>query len=96
MATTYAITAGAANAVARPAKSRVVLGIYNQSTTATVYVAFDTPAIAAATAGQFTLQPATATNIAQLVFPGPDPQNVPTGAVNIIASAAATPVTIVE
>jgi hypothetical protein len=94
MATPYAITAGVASAVARPAKSRTYLGIFNQSAN-TVTVAFDTPAVAGA-AGQLTLQPAAATNISQVVFGPGDPQAVPCGAINLIASLAGSAVTIVE
>lgn len=91
-ATIYPITAGAANTVAVPMQQRQYLGVFNQSATATVYVAFDVAAVAAATAGQITLQPATATNISSVQFIGP---GTPFSAVNIIASAAATPVTVV-
>jgi hypothetical protein len=95
MVAVYPITAGAANIVARPATTRTFLGIYNQSATATVYIAFDTPAVAAATAGQLTLLPAVSTNMSSAVFFS-DYGNTPGGALNIIASTDATPVTIIE
>jgi hypothetical protein len=90
-----AFTAGAASAVATPKKGRTYLGIQNQSTTATIYIAFDTAAVAAATAGQITLGPlsAAASMPSSAVWNVP---NVPGNAINIIASAAATPVTILE
>jgi hypothetical protein len=88
----YPITAGAANIVALPVRPHEYLGIFNQSITATVYVAFDTPAIAAATAGQVTLLPVVGANKSSVEFTG---NSVPNGAINVIASAAATPVTII-
>lgn len=90
-----ALTAGAANLIASPKKGRSYLAIYNQSATATVYIAFDTPAVAAATAGQLTLGPLEATSPlpTSIVWNVP---NVPGNAINIIASAAGTPVTILE
>ena len=87
----FAIAATGASQVARPPKARNNLLIANQSATATVYVAFDAAAVAAATAGQLTLQPAAATNVSSVQFVG----DAPGGAINIIASAAA-PVTVVE
>jgi hypothetical protein len=89
MATPYAITAGLASAVARPAKSRTYLGIFNQSAN-TITVAFDTAAVSGA-AGQLTL----ATN-AQVTFGPGDPQAVPCGAINLLASLAGSAVTIIE
>jgi hypothetical protein len=90
-----AISATAANQVASPTKARNYLGIFNQSTTATVYAAFDAAAVAAATAGQFTIGPAVTGGVpSQLVWDGASGQ-VPTGALNIIASGAC-PVTVVE
>jgi hypothetical protein len=68
------------------------LGIFNQSVAATVYVAFDTPAVAAATAGQLTLLPATGGNLSFALFRSGE---VPRGVLNIIASAGGTPVTVV-
>jgi hypothetical protein len=96
MAAVYAITATGTNQVARPAKARNFLGIYNQSTTATVYVAFDAAAVAAATAGQVTLLPITGANVSWFAWGPGDAQALPSSAINIIASAAATPVTIIE
>ena len=61
-----AVTAGVANAVASPARQRSYLAILNQSATATVYVAFDVPAVAAAAAGQLTIGP----NVAAADEPG--------------------------
>jgi hypothetical protein len=91
-----AISATTGNQVASPMKPRNFLGIYNQSTTATVYVAFDVAAVAAATAGQLTIGPAVTGGVPdRVVFDGESGTDVPTGAVNIIASAAA-PVTLVE
>ena len=87
-----AVTAGAANAVALPVRVRPYLGVFNQSVTATVYVAFDAPAVAAATAGQITLLPVVGANKSSIEFTGAE---CPSGAVNIIASAAATPVTVI-
>jgi hypothetical protein len=91
--TTAVIPVGAttANQVVQGAKPRRFLGIYNQSATIAVYVAFDQAAVAAPTAGQLTLQPAAATNVSSVVFIGED---TPSGAINIIASAAA-PVTVI-
>ena len=88
-----AITASGTNAVARAAKVRTYLGIFNQSATATVYVAFDTAATAAATAGQITLLPISGANKSCVEFYGPE---APNGAVNIIASASSTPVTVID
>lgn len=94
-----AITAGVTNIVASPARARDSLSVLNQSTTATVYIAFDTPAVAAATAGQITLGPIGASGQdpsgTVAIFRGPM-NTVPWNAINIIASAAATPVTILE
>lgn len=92
-----AITAGAANVVASPARQRNYLSIQNQSTTATVYVAFDTAAVAAATAGQLTLGPAVAAGQPSVItWMDSNPNSIPWNAINVIASAAATPVTILE
>lgn len=93
MTAVYAITASGTNQVARPAKSRSILGVYNQSTTATVYVAFDAAAVASATAGQITLLPASGANTSSVLIIGPD---APNSAINIIASAGSTPVTVIE
>lgn len=86
------VTAGAADVVASPAKPRRFLAIYNGSTTATVYVAFDVAAVAAATAGQITLPP-TGGMAGMVQWAG---EFVPANAIHVIASAAATPVTILE
>lgn len=83
------------NQVARPAKSRSFLGIYNQSTTATLYVAFDSAASAAATAGQITLLPVSGANVSWFAWGPGDAQAVPGGAINIIGSGTA-PATIIE
>jgi hypothetical protein len=92
-----AITAAGTNAVVSASRMRNYLGIFNQSTTATVYIAFDTAAVAAATAGQLTLGPLVASSIpASFVWDGGNSQNVPTQAINMIASAGSTPVTIIE
>jgi hypothetical protein len=89
-----AVTAGIASAVVSGAHPRRYLGIFNQSTTATVYVAFDRPAVAAATAGQLTLLPLTTPpGFSSAEWNGPF---VPGNQINAIASAAATPVTVVE
>ena len=93
-----AITASGTNQVADPAKPRNFLGIYNQSASATVYVAFDTAAVAAATAGQITLVPLGTGGVAasSVVWNAADPRGVPQHAINIIASAGSTPVTLIE
>jgi hypothetical protein len=91
-----AITAGLANTVASAAKPRRYLGIFNQSTSATVYVAFDTPAVGAATAGQITLEPVSATGPGASSVQWQGDGFIPGNAINIIASAAATPVTVME
>lgn len=88
-----ALTASGTNAVARPSKMRSYLGIFNQSATATVYIAFDTAAVAAATAGQITLLPVSGANKSFVEFSG---QEAPNGAINIIASASSTPVTVID
>lgn len=85
-----AISATAVNQVASPAKPRNFLGIFNQSAS-TIYVAFDAAAVAAATAGQITLA-AAGSVLDRVVFDG---TQVPTQAVNIIASAPGA-VTLVE
>jgi hypothetical protein len=92
-----AFTAGAASLVASAGRARNYLGIFNQSTTATIYVAFGQAALAAATAGQLTLGPLGNSGVASsFVWDGSNFQNVPTQSVNIIASAATTPVTVIE
>jgi len=92
-----AITAGGTNAIVSASRVRNYLGIFNQSITATVYIAFDTAAVAAATAGQLTLGPLGSTGVpASFVWDGGNSQNVPTQAINMIASAGATTVTIIE
>jgi hypothetical protein len=91
-----AVTAGIANTVASAAKPRRYLGIFNQSTTASVYVAFDVPAVAAATAGQITLEPVSATGPGASSVQWASDGFVPGNGINIIASAAATPVTVME
>jgi hypothetical protein len=88
----YPITAGVGNIVALGVRPHEYLGIFNQSITATVYVAFDTAAVAAATAGQITLLPVVGANKSSVEFTG---NSVPNGAVNVIASAAGTPLTII-
>jgi hypothetical protein len=93
MAAVYAITASGTNAVARPVLNRRRLGVYNQSTTATVYIAFDVAAVASATAGQVTLLPISG---ASKNFVEWDGDLVPAGALNMIASAGSTPVTVIE
>jgi hypothetical protein len=99
MSAVYGITAGAANQVARPAKTRTYLAIYNMSTTANVWVAFDAPAVAAPTAGQLTLWNQGTTGQSGVdsfyAFGPGDPQAIPSGAINVIASATA-PITIIE
>jgi hypothetical protein len=90
-----AVTAGIASAVVSAAHQRRYLAISNQSTTATVYVAFNVPAVAAPTAGQLTLLPITTPpGVSSVVWDGS--AFVPANSINIIASAAATPVTVIE
>jgi len=84
MAAVYPITSTGSSSVARPAKSRNYLGIFNQSAT-TIYIAFDTPATAAATAGQLTLLTG-----ASVTFGPGDAQTVPSGAINVIGAGALT------
>jgi hypothetical protein len=93
-----AITGSGTSQIASPVKSRTYLGIFNQSTTATVYIAFDTAAVAAATAGQLTIGPLGNSGVPpSMVWDGAAGSNtVPTQAINLIASAGATPVTIIE
>jgi hypothetical protein len=89
-----AVTAGIASAVVSAAHPRRYLGIFNQSTTATVYVAFGQAAVAAATPGQITLLPLTTPpGFSSAEWNGPF---VPGNQINVIASAAATPVTVIE
>jgi hypothetical protein len=90
------ITAGGTSAVASAARARNYLGIFNQSATATVYISLGSAAVAAATAGQFTLGPNNATSTAPTFIVWEVGTNVPSQSVNIIASAGATPVTLVE
>jgi hypothetical protein len=94
MAQISGLTIGATNVVASVARPRRFLGIFNQSTTATVYIAFDKPAVAAATAGQLTLEPISATGSGATGFQWID--FVPDNQINLIASAVATPVTLIE
>ena len=90
MSAVYAITATGTNQVARPAKARSFLGIYNPSANI-LYVAFDAPAVAAATAGQITIPAGLSTTWG----PG-DAQAIPSGALNFIASAGGTACTVIE
>lgn len=91
-----AVSVTTASVQVRPAMSRNFLGFYNQSATAVVYVAFDTAAVAAPTAGQFTIGPQNPggndVQRSALVIAGP---GTPHGAINIIGSAAGQ-LTIVE
>lgn len=91
----YAVTASGTNqtftALSVP-KASTYLGVFNQSTSATVYLAVDTTAAAAATAGQITLLPVTGANKSFVEW---SDGATPTGVVNIIASAGSTPVTVV-
>jgi uncharacterized membrane protein YedE/YeeE len=90
-----AVTAGIASAVVSAAHPRRYLGIFNQSTTATVYIAFGQPAVAVATAGQLTLLPITTPpGFSSVEWDGSG--FVPGNQINVIASAAATPVTVIE
>lgn len=93
-----AFTAGTASAVASPARHRNFLAILNQSTTETLHVAFDTPAVAGAVAGQVTIGPLTSTgnqpDTPGAVFRGVE--STPWQAIHIISSGAGTPVTILE
>lgn len=89
-----ALTVGTTSpAASSTAKARRYLGIFNQSATATVYVGFDAAPVAAATAGQLTLLPATGANLSSVQWNG---SYVPANAIWLIASAAATPVTLLE
>jgi hypothetical protein len=93
-----AVTAGIASSVISAAKPRRYLGIFNQSTTAAVYIAFDRPALAAPTAGQLTLEPIGETpvigGVPQIEWDGSG--FVPGNQINLVASAAGTPVTLIE
>jgi hypothetical protein len=93
-----ALTVGITNLVALPAQNRRYLAILNQSTTAVVYIAFDTPAIAAVagTAGQITLEPITSSGGGQTGFTHFEWMGgfVPGNQINLIASAPGTPVTL--
>jgi hypothetical protein len=90
-----AVTAGIASQVVSAAHSRRYLGIFNQSTTASIFIAFDRPAVAVATAGQLTLLPITTPpGFSSIEWDGSG--FVPGNQVNVIASAAATPVTVIE
>jgi hypothetical protein len=92
-----AVTATGTSQVASAARPRNVLQIYNQSTSATVYIAFDTVAVAAATAGQITLGPLGSGGIpASISWNSTDPTRIPQHAINMIASAGGTQVTILE
>ena len=92
------ITAGTTNQVASPARQRNFLAILNQSESATLYVAFDQPAVATATAGQLTIGPLNPgigqAESGSAVFRGIG--ETPWQTINIIASGAGTPVTILE
>jgi hypothetical protein len=93
---TTAFTAGATSGQAVPARPRKFLGIYNQSGSNTLDVAFDQPAVTVQTAGQMSIaaQGTPQTTFSWASWSGEGA--VPSGAVNIIASGANTPVTIVE
>jgi len=90
-----AVTASGSNqtgtALGIPRASSYV-GIFNQSVSATVYVAFDAAAVAAATAGQVTLLPVSGANKSFVEWYG---DAIPRGILNIIASAGSTPVTVI-
>jgi hypothetical protein len=85
-----AVTAGLASAVVSAAHPRRYLGIYNQSA-GLVYVAFDRPAVAAATAGQLTLAAVGAVG-ANVEWNG---NFIPGNAISMIAPVAG-PVTLLE
>lgn len=91
-----AFTAGVASAQAVPFRQRKSLSVLNQSQTATIYIAFDAAAVAAPTAGQITLGPLGATGQSPNASGFQIPSDPPWSAVNIISSAAATPVTLLE
>lgn len=89
-AVTTPVTAGIASAQALGAQTRDYLMIANVSATATIYVAFTIAAVVNG-AGSFVLGPGA---VIQWVG-GDGAAFVPSDAINIIASAAATPVTII-
>jgi hypothetical protein len=91
-----ALTVGTTSQVVSAARPRRCLSIHNQSTTATVYIAFDRPAVAAATAGQFTVGPIGVVGGVAQIWWWDGSGFVPANQINMIASAAATPVTVVE
>lgn len=89
-AVTTAVTAGIASAQALAAQPRDYLMIANVSAAATIYVAFTAPAVVNG-AGSIVIGPGL--NVVwSLAEAG---GLVPSDAINIIASAAATPVTII-
>jgi hypothetical protein len=91
------LTVGTTDMIASQARPRRNLGIYNQSTTNMVYVAFDQPAVAAPTAGQLTLEAISATGPGSGAsgFRWTD-QFVPGNEIHLIASGSNTPVTLIE
>ena len=99
-----AVTVTGTSALASAAKSRRFLGIYNQSESDVVYIAFDRPAIAAQTAGQITLIPLADTtaissgngyDIGDNWFEWSG-ENLPTNAIYLISAGTSSPVTIIE
>lgn len=88
-AVTTNVTAGVASAQALAAQPRDYLMIANVSAAATIYVAF-TQAAAVNGAGSIVIGPGL-----NIQWPSSDYGYVPSDAINIIASAAATPVTII-
>lgn len=92
------VTVGTTSSVASAKKPRRYLGIFNQSMTATVYIAFDQPAVVGAIAGQLTLLPLSTATPQQLpsYLEWDGSGFVPGNQVNLIASTAGTPVTVLE
>lgn len=91
-AVTTAFTAGVASAQALAAQPRNYLMIANVSAAATIYVAFTQAAVVNG-AGSFVIGPGA--NIQWASNSGDAAGLIPSDAINIIASAAATPVTII-
>ncbi|MGH9307700.1 MAG: hypothetical protein ACRD0I_12575, partial [Acidimicrobiales bacterium] len=84
-----AVTVGASSASVIGVGQRYYLALLNQSATATIYCNFDaTAAVASATAGQLTISP-----LSGYVW---DTGKIPSNNINCIASAASTPMTVLQ
>ncbi len=84
------VTAGMSSGAGVPARSRDYLLVVNASSTATIAIAFDTAAVVNG-AGSITL-----TSGQKAEWSDVNNGFVPSNAINVIASASSTPVTIIE